>query len=124
MSTIIRTTCPDCGDVTLGPEDVVARATTPDRHEGSYTFTCPSCGQSVTRAADDRALALLSQAGVALHTPPAEALEAKLGPPLTLDDLLDFVTALERAEDPVVFAAAGVDHVAAERHRRWFPRGR
>lgn len=121
MSTIIRTTCPDCGDVTLGPEDVVARATTPDLHEGSYTFTCPSCGHTVTRAADDRALALLSQAGVALETPPAEALEPKLGPPLTLDDLLDFVTALDRAADPVLFAAAGLDGRAGER-RRWFPR--
>jgi hypothetical protein len=95
--TTIKATCPGCGEVDLTAEDILLRiGATPSVN--TYGFTCPGCGRFVEKAADDRIVRLLLSGGVMpvpVHVP-AEALEIRSGPALTLDDLLDFHEALER----------------------------
>jgi hypothetical protein len=57
-----------------------------------YTFSCPSCDSLVKKPADDHIVSLLMSGGVraVVWELPGEALEAKDGPTLTYDDLLDF----------------------------------
>ena len=85
----IRATCPQCGDVELGPGDLSVR----DLGDlpGWYTFSCPACDDAVLKTASPRVVALLTRAGVRLvPDAPAELDEAHDGPPITHDDLLDF----------------------------------
>lgn len=89
--TTIKATCPSCGEVDLGTEDIVLRIGAV-RATNTYGFTCPSCSDFIVKQADDRVVRLLLSGGV-LPVPvhvPAEALELHFGPPLTADDLLDF----------------------------------
>lgn len=107
--TRIRATCPSCGEVELTPVEIELRivgTSTQDVHDGSaYAFDCPTCCDEISKPADARIVALLAGGGVPttfLDDPViarqlAEA-RARLshpegifaGPPLTLDDLLDF----------------------------------
>lgn len=95
--TTIKATCPRCGEVDLTTEDIVLRiGAAPEAN--TYGFTCPGCRRYVEKAADERVIRLLLSGGVIpvpLHVP-AEALEARQGPPFTYDDLLDFHEILER----------------------------
>jgi hypothetical protein len=61
-----------------------------------YAFTCP-CRARVEKPADDHTISLLMSGGVRakLWNVPAEVFEPKRGLPLTGDDLLDFVEALQ-----------------------------
>ncbi len=64
----------------------------------SYGFTCPDCGDYVQKPADERIVRLLLSGGVVpvpVHVP-AEVLEAREGPPITYDDVLDFHHQMER----------------------------
>jgi len=61
---VIRTTCPRCGGVTVG-SDAMVLLVPDDRREGSYRFRCPSCGETVEKAADRKIMAVLVSAGVA-----------------------------------------------------------
>lgn len=87
----IRASCPWCGDVKLRPRDLTLRVCA-DTDHGTYSFVCPRCGDRVARDASPRICALLVSAGVQTEVwrRPAELLEPRLGPPLTVDDLLDF----------------------------------
>ncbi len=89
--TTIKATCPGCGEVDLGTEDILLRIGAVQT-ANTYGFTCPSCGDFVEKQADDRVVRLLLSGGVVpvpVHVP-AEALELHFGPPLTMDDLIDF----------------------------------
>jgi hypothetical protein len=94
--TTIRATCPTCGDVELKPVEL--RLLVCSRPEwSSYAFTCPTCTDEVKKPADEEVVALLISGGVVAkpwHIP-SEALEAKGGPKLTYDDLLDFALWLD-----------------------------
>jgi hypothetical protein len=85
--------CPDCGDVELAADQLwLVVPTLGDAH---YDFFCPSCDALVTHVAGDEAVAFLAPlVAVEEIEIPAEALEPKSGPPLTMDDLLDFAVAL------------------------------
>src|SRR5213592_3796860 len=61
--TTIRTTCPRCGEVDMGPE-AISLAVRSNGREGSYRFTCPSCEDDVEKRADRKIVALLVSAGV------------------------------------------------------------
>ena len=61
--TTIRTTCPRCGEVDMGPEAILLSVRENGR-EGSYRFTCPSCADGVEKRADRKIVALLVSAGV------------------------------------------------------------
>src|SRR2546429_4962821 len=61
--TTIRTTCPRCGEVDMGPEAILLSVRQNGR-EGSYRFTCPNCADDVEKRADRKIVALLVSAGV------------------------------------------------------------
>jgi rRNA maturation protein Nop10 len=89
--TTIKACCPGCGEIDLVAGDILLRIGAV-RTSNTYGFSCPDCGDFVEKTADDRIIRLLLSGGVMpvpLHIP-AEALEIHTGPPLTLDDLLDF----------------------------------
>jgi len=56
--TTIRTTCPRCGEVDMGPEEIMLSVRENGR-EGAYRFTCPSCADDVEKRADRKIVALL-----------------------------------------------------------------
>ena len=64
--TTIRTTCPRCGEVDMGPEAISLSVRSSGR-EGSYRFTCPRCDDAVEKRADRKIVALLVSAGVDLE---------------------------------------------------------
>lgn len=110
--TTIKATCPECGDVDLTPADVTV---TVARELGwsTYTFTCPSCADPITKAADDDVVHLLGGAGVRVQRlrVPQEYFEAQALADtctrMTQDDLLDFALWLDNADDIVgAFARA------------------
>lgn len=88
---MVRVTCPGCGDVGLPPGDIrVLRCTTTD--ESSFAFRCPSCRLATVKQADPWVVDVLLAAGTrqSVWHLPAELDEAKTGPPITHDDLLEF----------------------------------
>lgn len=103
--TTIRTTCPRCGEVDMGPESILL-SVKDEGSEGTYCFVCPVCREEVEKQADRKIVALLVSAGVPVAGSPAAeaaphaaisdaAAESASGtesdpPPLTLDDLIQF----------------------------------
>ena len=61
--TTIRTTCPQCGEVDMGPESILLSVRR-GGSEGTYRFVCPECLGSVEKRADRKIVALLVSAGV------------------------------------------------------------
>jgi hypothetical protein len=106
--TTIRTTCPRCGEVDMGPE-AISLAVRSNGREGSYRFTCPSCEDDVEKRADRKIVALLVSAGVDINHSEMEAgfapelfddgqdLEPREppAPRFTADDLIEFHYLLE-----------------------------
>lgn len=95
MTTRIKAECGRCGDVRLAPDQVTVRICANDG-TADYRYDCPWCNTSVVRGATPRVVALLGSVGARREVWrwPAELAEAKHGPPLTSDDLLDFHVAL------------------------------
>lgn len=123
--TTIRTTCPRCGEVDMGPE-AISLSVRSNGHEGSYRFTCPSCEDDVEKRADRKIVALLVSAGVGVSgsesDPGPEDTGAGLfdgasglfddagerapeGPSLSIDDLIDFHFRLEHEHTVADFFA-------------------
>jgi predicted RNA-binding Zn-ribbon protein involved in translation (DUF1610 family) len=111
--TTIRTTCPRCGEVDMGPESILLQVVRGGR-EGTYRFECPTCMEPVEKRADRKIVALLVSAGVdvagrAVPFMTAELLEepgldAEVEDPrgplppgaaFTIDDVIDFHFRLE-----------------------------
>jgi predicted RNA-binding Zn-ribbon protein involved in translation (DUF1610 family) len=110
--TTIRTTCPRCGEVDMGPEAISLSVRSSGR-EGSYRFTCPRCDDAVEKRADRKIVALLVSAGVDLEPrgggsemseslfdqepmDTLDALEQAMdGPAFTIDDVIEFHFLLE-----------------------------
>jgi predicted RNA-binding Zn-ribbon protein involved in translation (DUF1610 family) len=106
----IRARCPSCGIVEL---DLSAISLSVE--VGVYAFTCPKCGDEITRVASRTTLLLLTAAGVPTSAPgefgPPELPEIELelpfddwspdpeAPPFTLNDLIDFHFQLEEDEE-------------------------
>ena len=110
MGTLVRATCPECGDVELGLEDVtvVLFAALP---EGSYAFQCPECRGAIAKPAQSRVIELLLNAGarLTLCDLPAELDEPRHGAAISYDDVLDFHFQLQRDDwfDDVTALIAG-----------------
>ena len=104
--TIIKATCPSCGDVELS-RDQVRLVVHPIAERSFYGFTCTRCGDAVRKPAGDEVVRLLTMGGVIAERVivPAEALEPHAGAPITMDDVLDFVAWLNQATS--VAEAAG-----------------
>lgn len=98
--TIVKATCPRCGDVELIPGDLELRlCTTPEL--STYHFTCRRCDKVVSKpAADERVVMLLTSVGVPAveWSLPAELDERHEGPPISMDDLIDLRLLLERPD--------------------------
>jgi hypothetical protein len=105
--TTIRTTCPRCGEVDMGPESILLQVVRGGR-EGTYRFRCPTCMDDVEKRADRKIVALLVSAGVDVASRGTTMTEQLFDqetfvdprPPLpdapafTIDDLIDFHFAL------------------------------
>lgn len=91
--TTIRARCPRCEEVEVPAASIVLNVPA-GAVEGTYSFTCPGCRARVEKPADRRVVLLLRSAGVEEGTDPFE--EHLEGPPLTLDDLIDFHFLLQR----------------------------
>ncbi|MDQ3645785.1 MAG: hypothetical protein M3345_02480 [Actinomycetota bacterium] len=87
----IKATCSACGEVNLTADDIILRIGAAHA-ANSYCFSCPGCQQFVEKPADERVVRLLLSGGVMplMVQIPAEALEARQGPPISHDDLLVF----------------------------------
>ena len=107
--TIIKATCPVCGDVQLS-RDQVRLVLHPVRDRSFYSFTCNVCEDEVRKPAGPEVVRLLRMGGVVPESAdfPAEAAEEHHGPSLTRDDLLDFVTWLNSATAIAAAAGAGL----------------
>ncbi len=107
--TIIKATCPSCGDVELS-RDQVRLVVHPLADRSFYGFTCTRCGEPVRKPAGDEVVRLLTMGGVVAEriAVPAEALEQHSGPPITADDLLDFSAWLAGAVAVAEAAGAGL----------------
>jgi hypothetical protein len=99
---IIKVSCahPGCGariDVTPAQLRLVICSHQPWSY---YAFDCTACGREIRKPVDGELVTLLASVRVPVERwhVPAEALEAKTGPALTIDDWLDFLTDL-RADD-------------------------
>jgi hypothetical protein len=95
--TTIKATCPSCGEVDLTADDILLRIGA-TRSVNTYGFTCPECADFVEKPADERVVRLLLSGGVVpvpVHVP-AEALELHYGPPINLNDLLEFHEMLQQ----------------------------
>ena len=97
--TTIRATCPTCGEVELTPDDIQLRLC---KHAPAsyYKFECPVCRNEIQKPADDRIVQLLISGGVTItmwELSP-ELSEAHYGPPITIDDLIDFHIALQHED--------------------------
>lgn len=85
----IETGCPQCGTVSLRPQQITLLLDPAQPDGDRYTFRCPACDRRVDKPADARAVTLLCAGGVEPifvdehpEAPPSAA------PPLTYDDLL------------------------------------
>jgi len=105
--TTIRTTCPRCGEVDMGPEAILLSVRQNGR-EGSYRFTCPNCADDVEKRADRKIVALLVSAGVDIDQADETMRQPALfdddddprgplpaGPTFTIDDVIEFHFLLE-----------------------------
>ena len=95
--TTIRATCPTCGEVGLTPEDIDLRVDPGGMAPSCYAFSCPQCEAVVRKPADDRIVRLLASGGVEVRQLISPSSRAG-GPPLDVDDLIDF-HALLRTDD-------------------------
>ncbi len=109
--TTIKASCPSCGEVELTTADVRLMVCS---HPplSYYAFDCPGCVDEVRKPADEHVVRLLMSGGVppTVWELPAEALETKVGPPLSYDDLLDFCTALAAVDSVAAFAVDPARH--------------
>jgi predicted RNA-binding Zn-ribbon protein involved in translation (DUF1610 family) len=104
----IRASCPACGDVELTTRDVrvLLCSTT---YESSYAFQCPKCRVAVSKPAEARVVDVLLASGISLSVwhMPAELDEAKSGPAITYDDLLEFHFQLRASADLATLLSGG-----------------
>lgn len=105
--TTIKASCPTCGEVELTSKDVKLRVCS-HAPLSYYAFRCPTCRDEVRKPADEHVISLLMTGGVRAQVweVPPEALEAKPGPALSYDDLLDFVLQLSSADTLAALATA------------------
>ncbi|MHB1855130.1 MAG: hypothetical protein ACYCSJ_06390 [Acidimicrobiales bacterium] len=91
----IKATCPACGDVELTPGQVQVLINLEDQRS-SYSFRCPGCHVTATKAADDRVVRILISSGVGIRPwhVPEELSEEHRGGAVTWDDVLEFHTHL------------------------------
>jgi hypothetical protein len=98
----ITTNCPRCAEQ-VQPMDDIRLVQCSYEPWSFYEFVCPACCHKVRLPAPPSTRRLLLRHGVLADfwSVPAEAVEEHSGPPITVDDLRDFVLALGGIEDAV-----------------------
>jgi hypothetical protein len=112
--TRITTSCPRCGRIELGPDDVTL-VISPHEDNSWYLFDCTGCVQRVVKPAPATVAIALGSVSIRTWTVPAEILERVLpgeAPPIGDDDLLDLILDLRR--DDLRHQAQLADHVGAD----------
>lgn len=102
--TVIKATCPECGDVDLSPSDLVIEVEeTLSGPVRMFAFDHAACATHVRGYPSEESAIALEKAGVrVLHFRlPAEAREPHEGPTITEDDVIGFGRWLEQVEDPI-----------------------
>ncbi|MBL8121811.1 hypothetical protein JNM87_03610 [Candidatus Saccharibacteria bacterium] len=97
--TIIKATCPCCGDIEL-TRDQVHLTVHPIKTKSFYKFVCPQCGDEVCKPAGAEVIRLLKMGGV-VAVPidvPSEATEPHPVGTITMDEVLDFTNQLARLD--------------------------
>lgn len=97
--TIVKASCPTCGDVMVPAEEVrFVLHSVADR--SFYEFTCDGCQERICKSAGQEVVRLLTLGGVDPERVdvPVEALEEHHGPPLSWDDVSDFAAALDAGQ--------------------------
>lgn len=96
----IKARCDFCGEIELAPTGL--RLVVFDSGKAHYyEFFCPKCKLYKRRPADDSVQKMLVGGGVPCdyrHVP-FELLEPHTGPPITMDDVLDFARGVNSIED-------------------------
>lgn len=90
--TTIKTTCSQCGDIHLTPDDV-ALELRPGGRQGDYSFQCPHCTHTQRRPANARVVSVLLATGVQFEVVNPD--------PITETEIETFVAALEAEQDPL-----------------------
>jgi predicted RNA-binding Zn-ribbon protein involved in translation (DUF1610 family) len=91
MGTICKSTCPNCGVVEVMAELVRLMVCMADSAQSYYSFPCPECGDDVYHPADAKLIIALNRADVPSRRWTPVAWSARQGgPPITIDDLIDF----------------------------------
>ena len=112
--TTIKTRCPTCGEVNMGPAGISLELPA-DADHGIYAFTCPECQAEVSKPASRKTVALLLAAGVepveldeaeVRMLPFADRIPDPAAPAFTLDDLIGFHFLLE--DDVAIAEGLGV----------------
>lgn len=95
LSTVVRATCPNCGDVKLDKDAFVVRVLE-GHEEGEYRFTC-ICGKIIVKDAAANIVALLVSSGVRKEVweLPLELMEHPEEGTLAEDDVIDLHIAFE-----------------------------
>jgi hypothetical protein len=96
--TVVRVSCPECGDVEVYARDVTVRCCDETMHF-AYRFRCPRCSMPIVKDADDGAVTLLLEGDARTERwhLPLEVYEHPVGAaPINTSDLLDFHEAIER----------------------------
>jgi len=98
--------CPCCGDVVLVAERMWL-VLTGEPARDHYAFVCPQCERLVRRRANPSTVRVLRRfVAVEELTVPAEVLEPRAAGPLTVDDLIDLMLALDAPLEPSARASA------------------
>ncbi len=96
-----RAVCPGCGPMVVPAAEVRCELETAG-HRGLCELRCPVCSTTIVVPAVAPAVESLWRAGSGhmSGSVPFELLEPHAGPPLSWDDVLDFVLALENSSSP------------------------
>ena len=94
--TKIRAHCPDCGDVEFGIDRIAVIGT--QSEAAAYRFSCPGCGESVSRTAVPDVIELLLSAGVRRYDNAHPAAQSSAAAPLTNHDVETFRTLLQSSD--------------------------
>lgn len=84
---IVRSTCPTCGDVVLAPEELGLQL---DDNGSRFLFACPRCRQRVSHAVPAGIVHILQAAGVPMVESDPD--------PITEDDVAEFLAEFERPD--------------------------
>lgn len=106
---MVQVNCRDCGEVTI-PGYVIYVMRCVETGSDTYIFICPVCCMRECRPADAHIVDILRSTGACerlWHLPPELTKSIiREGPPITIDDVLDFTAALRTLPDDEILANA------------------